>query len=244
MADHYPFLLDPKLYPDYHRRPVTVPTWETFENTTQFISVRDLSQSEWREDLDRQVEEFGLGKVIWPLMHLLWSPHFKEVIKELKERGYYLFDLWSHVPGCPMEGNWSNITPPAGTVRYLQRELGDRFLGIDNGEQDGRYVWSNGEQQCPSSRDRRLQYLNFQRHFQKLGEELGNCMTALTSLCFGHYFLKEGNHILVGAETAQALPCSQIYYSFIRGAGRQYGIHWFGNASVFNRWGWKDYDYD
>ena len=85
------------------------------------------------------------------------------------------------------------------------------------------------------------QYLSFQRHFQKLCDELGNHMTALSSLTLGHYFLQEGNHVLLGAETAQALPNSQLYYAFIRGAGKQYGVHWFGNASVFNRWGWKDY---
>ena len=38
------------------------------------------------------------------------------------------------------------------------------------------------------------------------------------------------------------MPNSQIYYSFIRGAGKQYGVNWFGNASVWNRWGWKSYD--
>ena len=126
-------------------------------------------------------------------------------------------------------------------VRHLQRVLGDRFLGIDNGEQDGRYIWATAEQQCPREQSRLAQYLSFQRHFQKLCDELGNHMTALSSLTLGHYFLKEGNHVLLGAETAQALPNSQLYYAFIRGAGKQYGVHWFGNASVFNRWGWKDY---
>jgi sugar phosphate isomerase/epimerase len=67
-------------------------------------------------------------------------------------------------------------------------------------------------------------------------------MTALVSLSFGHYFLKEGNHALLGAETAQALPNSQVYYAFIRGACRQYGVPWFGNASCFNRWGYKNYE--
>ncbi len=140
-----------------------------------------------------------------------------------------------------MEGIWSNITPPPGMVSHLERVLGDHFLGIDNGEQDGRYVHATGQQQCPSDQSRLSQYLSFQAHFQKLCDELGNRMTALVSLCFGHYLLKEGNHLLLGAETAQALLNSQIYYAFIRGAGRQYGVHWFGNASVFNRWGWKDY---
>jgi len=66
-----------------------------------------------------------------------------------------------------------------------------------------------------------------------------NHLSTVVSLCFGHYFLKECNQVLIGAETAQALPNSQIYNSFIRGAGKQYGILWFGNVSVFNRWGYK-----
>ena len=66
-------------------------------------------------------------------------------------------------------------------------------------------------------------------------------MATLVSLNFGHYFLKEGVYTMIGAETAQGLPNTQIYYSFIRGAGKQYGVPWFGNASVWNRWGWKNY---
>jgi hypothetical protein len=241
MAHHYPHLLDAAAYPDYGRRQFRVPTWETFENRTQFAALRDLSQTGWREDLDRSTREFRLGNVVWPLIQMLYAPHLGQAVDELKKRNLYLFDLWSHVPGSPIEGIWSNIVPPPGMVAHLGRTLGDRFLGIDNGEQDGRYVWTTGQQQCPSFASREAQYLMFQRHFEKLADELGNRMTALVSLCFGHYFVKEGNHLLLGAETAQALPCSQVYYAFIRGAGRQYGVHWFGNASVFNRWGWKDY---
>ncbi|MDE0025699.1 MAG: TIM barrel protein [Spirochaetaceae bacterium] len=241
MACHFPHLLNPRIHPDDGRRGVRVPTWETFEHVTQFITLRDLAQTAWREDLERYTEQFNLGRVVWPLMNLLHCGHLAEVLDEILRRRLYLFDLWSYVPGSPLEGTWSNITPPPGMVRHLQRTLGDRFLGIDNGEQDGRYIWATAEQQCPREQSRCAQYLGFQRHFQKLCDELGNRMTALTSLTFGHYFLKEGNHLLLGAETAQALPNSQLYYAFIRGAGKQYGVHWFGNASVFNRWGWKDY---
>ena len=241
MASHFPHLLDPRIHPDDTRRNVRVPTWETFEHTTQFITLRDLAQSSWRDDLERYTGQFKLGRVTWPLINLLHCGHLAEVLDEIRRRGLYLFDLWSYVPGSPLEGTWSNITPPPGMVRHLRRTLGDRFLGIDNGEQDGRYIWATAEQQCPRAQSRFQQYLSFQRHFQKLCDELGNQMTALTSLTLGHYFLKEGNHLLLGAETAQALPNSQLYYAFIRGAGKQYGVHWFGNASVFNRWGWKDY---
>lgn len=242
MAQHYPYLLDPRLYPEYTRRSVRAPTWETFENRTQFYTLRELHQTQWREDLDLYTQKFKLGRVIWPISHFLYAPHVEEAVAELRRRKLYLFDLWSYVPGSGMEGLWSNITPPPGMVDHLTRVLGDRFLGMDNGEQDGRYIGGYALQQCPGYLLRPAQYLNFHRHFQKLTDDLGNHMSALVSLCFGHYFVKEGNHVLLGAETAQALPNSQVYYAFIRGACKQYGIHWFGNASVFNRWGWKSYD--
>lgn len=242
MPLHFPCLLDPTLYSDYPRRPFKAPTWATFDGVPQFTTLRDLGQSAWREDLIRYTEEFKLGRVIWPTTHFLYAPNVNLVIEEIRKRKLFLFDLWSYVPGSPLEGMWSNITPPAGMVAHLEEVLGDRFLGMDNGEQDGRYTGYTARPQCSIGMDRPSQYRLFQRHFQKLCDELGNHMTVLVSLCFGHYFLKEGNHALIGAETAQALPNSQIYYSFIRGAGKQYGIHWFGNASVFNRWGFKSYD--
>ena len=112
---------------------------------------------------------------------------------------------------------------------------------MDNGEQDGRYVGGYASQMYPLGGSREQQYLNFQNHFQGLTDRLGNKMSTLVSLNFGHYFLKEGVYTMIGAETAQGLPNTQIYYSFIRGAGKQYGVPWFGNASVWNRWGWKNY---
>ena len=242
----YPHLLDPTGYPDFSRRPYRVPTWETFQQTTQFTVLRaftltDNSLVNFRADLDLY-EKFNLGRVIWPVFQTVLAKNFHELLAEIKRRKLYLFDIWGHTPGSGFEGMWSHVVPPTGMVENLQRELGDRFLGFDNGEQDGRYIGGYAGQQCPALGDRFRQYLNFQRHFERMGNDLGNKMTALVSLCFGHYFLKEGNHILIGAESGQALPNSQVYYSFIRGAGKQYGIHWFGNASIWNRWGYKTYD--
>ncbi len=74
-----------------------------------------------------------------------------------------------------------------------------------------------------------------------MDDDLGHKHAALVSLNFGHYLLKEGTYTLIGAETAQALPNSQVYYAFIRGAGKQYGVPWFGNASIYSRWGYKSY---
>ncbi|MBI3118708.1 MAG: TIM barrel protein, partial [Candidatus Hydrogenedentes bacterium] len=124
----------------------------------------------------------------------------------------------------------------------LESKLGDHWLGMDIGEQDGRYIGGYAPQLYPMSGSRFEQYLNFQRHFEAMGNELGNKLSTLVSLNFGHYFLKEGTYTTIGAETAQGLPNGQVYYAFIRGAGKQYGVPWFGNASVWNRWGYKTYE--
>ena len=89
------------------------------------------------------------------------------------------------------------------------------------GEQDGRYVGGYASQLTPAPAGRFEQYMNLQRHFERMCDDLGNKMCTLLSLNFGHHFLKEGVYTLIGAETAQGLPNAQVYYSFIRGAGKQ-----------------------
>ena len=117
---HYPHLLDPTRYTDYDRRSFRVPTWSTFDHRTQFAALRSLHQSTWLQDLVRYTEEFKLGRVIWPMSHVLYMPHIEEMVEEIRKRKLFLFDLWSYVPGSSMEGMWSNITPPQGMITYLE----------------------------------------------------------------------------------------------------------------------------
>lgn len=246
MRSIYPSFLDPTIYPDYQRRHVKVPTWKTFDNLPQFKILRRFNEKKGilldiQEQLDTYVDRFKLGRVVQPHSYTVWAKNFDELVKEINKRNLYLFDIWSYKPGCLRNGTLSNWLAPEGMPASLEKMLGDHFLAFSNSEQDGRYIGAYASQQCPSPSDRFHQYLNFQRHFQRLCNQLGNHMTTLVSLCFGHFFLKEGNHILIGAETAQALPNCQVYYSFIRGAGKQYGIHWYGVASIWNRWGYKAY---
>jgi hypothetical protein len=90
-----------------------------------------------------------------------------------------------------------------------RRNWRPRWLGMDNGEQDGRYIGGFADQMSLIGSSREQQYLNFQNHFQGLGDRLGNKLATLVSLNYGHYFLKEGIYTMIGAETAQALPNSQ-----------------------------------
>ncbi|MFN7998827.1 MAG: hypothetical protein U0Q18_34705 [Bryobacteraceae bacterium] len=242
----YSHAMNPREHPDDTRRPVRPPDWETFGGATHFTTLRGFEIKDgqivnFKAELEKYTRTYDLGDVIWPSYPILFASNLGDLADEIKARNLFLFDVWGYVPGSGPGGYWQQFQPPAGVFPMLESKLGDRWLGMDNGEQDGRYIGGYAGQMDPSSAPRFQQYLNFQRHFERLTGELGNRMSTLVSLNFGHYFLKEGIYTLIGAETAQALPNSQVYYAFIRGAGKQYGVPWFGNASVYNRWGFKSY---
>lgn len=239
-------LLDPREHPDYRRRHVRPPTWETFGNRIRFTSLRGFGMQDgkivdYREEIEKYTVTHALGDVLWPSYPIIFGENLGDVADEIKRRELFLFDIWGYVPGSGPGGYWQQFEPPEGVFEMLESRLGERWLGMDVGEQDGRYIGGYAPQMVSSSSSRFQQYLSFQRHFQRLCDDLGNRMCTLVSLNFGHYFLKEDVYTLIGAETAQGLPNGQVYYAFIRGAGKQYGIPWFGNVSVFNRWGYKNY---
>ncbi len=242
----YPRLADPREHPDYARHWVKPPNWDTFGNQTQFVALRGFAVEndrivKYAEEIDAYTKTHDLCSVIWPSYPIMFAQNLGELADEIKQRNLFLFDIWGYVPGSGPGGYWTQYRPDPAQYVLLEAKLGDHWLGMDIGEQDGRYIGGYADQMHPVSKDRFQQYLNFQRHFERMGDELGNKLSTLVSLNFGHYFLKEGIYTTIGAETAQALPNSQVYYAFIRGAGKQYGVPWFGNASVWNRWGWKTY---
>ncbi len=243
----YSHLLNPREHPDDTRRPVKPPTWETFGNRTRFATLRGFKVENgkltgYAEELDRYTRTHHLGDIIWPSYPILFASNLGDLTTEIKRRKLFLFDIWGYVPGSGPGGYWQQYQPPPSVFRLLESKLGERWLGMDVGEQDGRYIGGYASQWEPASGNRFEQYCHFQHYFERFTNVFDNKMATLVSLNFGHYFLKEGIYTLIGAETAQGLPNGQVYYAFIRGAGKQYGVPWFGNASVWNRWGWKTYD--
>ncbi len=214
----YSYPMNPRQHPDDPCRGVKPPDNTTFVNQIQFMSLCSLD-GDYKKSIDLYSVKYGLGNIIWPSYPILFRKDLPEVVAELKKRDLYLFDIWGFVPGSGPGGYWQQFEVPDHILELFENELGDHWLGMDNGEQDGRYVGGFADQMYPAGGNRQEQYLNFQNHFQGLTESLGNKMTTLVSLNFGHYFLKEGVYTMIGAETAQGLPNTQIYYSFIRGAG-------------------------
>jgi hypothetical protein len=237
----YTHYMNPRMHPDDARRDAKPPTWESLGNKTHFMALRHATA----ENFKRYIDEDKLGDFVWAY----WSYFLKDekqldnFIREVKKRNAYVLDTYAFLPGSSDElhGNRNEFFMPSWAKQKLEAELGDHWLGMDNGEQDGLYIGAYARGAEPSGRSRYAQYLNFQRHFESMDWHLGNRMSTLVSLTYGHYFLRENCYLMIGAETAQLLPNAQIYYSFIRGAGKQYGVPWWGNVSTFNRWGYKQY---
>ncbi|MBX3240849.1 MAG: hypothetical protein KIT80_15195 [Chitinophagaceae bacterium] len=237
--------LNPRLYPDDARRFVKPPTWDLFGNKTHFTVLRGFKAKDGQmfdiaKDLDKNVKEAKLGDVIWPNARFLNTSNIPELVKELKERNLYLYQVWGYVPGSG-PGNWTQFKLKKEVSDLFKAELGEKWLGMDMGEQDGRYLLGYAQEMHPVSASRQSQYINFLNHMGRISDEMDNKMATLTAVNYAHYLLKEGTYTLVGSEAAQMHPNNQVFYSFNRGAGKQYGVPWFGNASVYNRWGWKSY---
>lgn len=243
----YAHLLDPREHPDYTRHHIQPPNWDTFGGRTQFATLRDFKIVDGKivdyvGKMDKYSQQYGLGKVIWPSYPILFAENLSGFVEEIRRRRLFLFDIYGYVPGSGPGGGPQQFQPPAGALELLQTQLGDHWLGMDNGEQDGRYIGLYADEMYPSSGSRLLQYMNFQRFFERLTDQLGDKMSALVSLNFGHYFLKEGLYTLIGAETGQALPNGQVFLCVYSGGGqtiRRAVV--FGNVSGWNRWGWKEY---
>jgi hypothetical protein len=252
----YTFPLQPSENPDYDRYAVKHPTPDVFGNEIQFATLRGFQIDQnstvvnYAADLKKYCLDPGssLGTVVWPMYPLLFATNFEEVVDALHKNSLFVTDIWAFVPGSgPGNGSrwrenvWQQFYPPPTALDYMEKTMGEKWLGMDVGEQDGRYIGGFANQMIPLSQDRRDQFLNFRRHFRGMEEILGPKLVALVSLTFPHYLAKTGLYTVVGAEAAQALPNSQVFYAFIRGAGKQYGVLWFGNVSVYNRFGYKTY---
>ena len=232
------------------------PLPSTFDNTTKFATLRSftINASSAVVDYDSALKTFCLdpatavGGVVWPQYPLLFTTNFEAVVDAIADNELFLTDIWAFVPGSgPGDGSrwrenvWQQFYPPPSALAYLQEKLGERWLGMDIGEQDGRYIGSYAYEQLPMNVDRKHQFFNFRDHFKEMEDILGPRLVALVSLTFPHYMAKTGLYTVIGAEAAQALPNSQLFYAFLRGAGKQYGVLWFGNVSVYNRFGYKSY---
>ena len=239
----YTYPVEPSENPNYLRYPVQHPGLSVFDRVPEFATLRDLrSNGSTLVDYEQLLQQFclnastTLGHLVWPGdATLLFATNYKDFIDYVASKGLYITSIHGFSPVGP------GFRPPLGVLDYLSLKLGPRWLGMAAGEQDGHYFDALVWEEVPLNADRPSQYCHFRDYFRGLEGILGPRMTTLMSSVFPHYELKSGHYTMAGAETSQHGPNAQLRYSFIRGAGKQYGVIWYGNVSIYNRWGHKTY---
>lgn len=239
----YTYPMDPTENPDYHRYPVEHPGLSTFTHVPEFATLRELDAKNgdiinYKQQIELYClnETTTLGRLIWPGdTTILFAKNYREVIDYVASQELYITSIHGFSPVG--EG----FRPPIEVLEYLSNILGPRWFGMAAGEQDGHYYDALVWEEVPLNVERSFQYLHFRDYFRGLEEILGPRMTTLLSSVYPHYELKSGHYTMAGAETSQHGPNAQLRYAFIRGAGKQYGVLWYGNVSIYNRWGHKIY---
>lgn len=216
--------VNPEDYPGFADRPVKPVTRADLGNQFHTVALRhfqfdhppDPPPHKYRvvalqETLDLWTKVYDFGRVVWPFWTFLFAENWREVIDELAARRLYLFDIWGYVPsGDQRQTSLAEFRVPDELHKYIVDKLGPLFLGYDSGEQDGRFIGGYAPMVCPAPATRRQGYEAFCQFFRHLNDDMQNYMVALNSLTFSHYFADMGNHRLLGAETAQALPSVPI----------------------------------
>ena len=229
----YAYPMEPSENPDFPRYPVVHPGRSVFDHAPEFATLRDLESRDGQlVDYELLLQQFclnsttTLGRLVWPGdASLLFASNYRDFIDFVDSKGLYITSIHGFTPVG------QGFQPPLEVLDYLSDKLGPRWFGMSAGEQDGHYFGALVWEEVPENEDRQQQYLHFRNYFRGLEEVLGPRMTTLMSSVFPHYELKSGHYTMAGAETSQHGPNAQLRYSFIRGAGKQYGVLWFGNVS-------------
>jgi hypothetical protein len=249
----YPLINDPLANTLAQRHWIRPAMYNTFNSTGGFGNTTHFAGHSLNSHLG------GLGDVIAPTFPWLWQPNLTGALEDLMEQKVYLTDINQYVPGVACvqpQCGYGQYKPPRGLMDSVEKIMGNAYTGMDNGEQDGRYVGEFAGQQYRGSggdshpvralslaaRGDELQrnFLQFSRHFQQLTDDEGSKMQSLNTVYYPHYFGKTGLYTSLSFENAQGLPNDQIANAFVRGAGKQYGTTWWAQTSIWNRWSYKD----
>ncbi|MBQ9859189.1 MAG: hypothetical protein IJO76_00735 [Clostridia bacterium] len=250
----YAHSVDPKKYPAFDKRPNRVVTREALGDEIQFTSARYFPHTlDYKQllDIDKTIkqytEDYDIGKGFWLNWTTKYADNFPELVEKIAAAGAYLYGFWGIAPGIREDQNlrdYGYFSIPKEWHGLMQEVLGDHFLGYDIGETDGWYIggYVSREDNAAGPKTRLGQYKAFEEYFEEIADNFYNKCTILCALTTVHYFARQGYAMMLNCESAQSLPNPQMWYGFLRGASKQYGILCGGNVSVWNRWGYKTYE--
>ena len=249
----YANFVEPEKYPKFNKRQISVVTHRDLNNKIQFTSARFFHVNKEKNEfinIEKTINQYTkdniIGNCFWPNWKTLQIDNIKELIDALAKKNLWLFGFWGFVPGEKSDKDsnpWGEFSVSNELNNYLLNKFNGHFFGYELGEQDGRYIGSYAPRESTflNARSRENQYISFYKFMRKMEDNFHNHVSILASLPYHHYFARDNSTSFLGCASAQALPNTQMWYSFIRGASKQYGLLCFGNVSVWNRWGYKTY---
>lgn len=266
----WPYPNDPAKFPGHRHRLVKPVTWEDIGgvNSVHTIGLREfeieiLDMEEVPEEqvrfsriteamfqaaegrarlrtvnlektLDLFTQTFDFGDAIAPWMSFLWTENYKEVIDEIHRRQLIVANVAGHVPF---------LTPPvpAPAVEYAKEVLGARFLGMDNGEHDCRFVLGACDKIYEKPGTLEQGYENFIDYEYRIQKHIGCYAVTLSNNTFQHYLADIPYTRMLGCQICESKPNIALWHAILRGAGKQYGLLWWTAPAEWNLWGTKAY---
>ena len=242
----YSHYLDPKKYPTFRKRAEKPVTNEQLGNTVQFSACRSFPVDPKtnrlyaiEETICKYTKDYDMCRMFWLHYKNFLADNVEELLEALKAHDLYLYGGWGFVPGgiksCDVDSAWGEFSYSKELDEKIRSIMGDNFLGYEMGEQDGRYngAYVSREDAAVYPKTRVGQMKNFDRWHGRIAEQFHNKLTVLSALNFTHYNARGGYATMLSCEAAQHLGNSQMWYAFLRGAAKQYGILLGGNVSVW-----------
>lgn len=244
----YGTLQSPSEHPLYARREVKPPEYSTFgPSAIGWMALRGFSTSpngtllDIREKLEQYTSGLNaVSTVVWPGISTIAAPNFVELATELARRNLSLM-VGGFVPGGRQQYDANRLLPRSQHLGAAE-ELGERYLGMGQSEQDIRYLWGYSEQSvfgtAADGGGRLDAYLAFRQYAGAIEGLSGDRLFVLARGVFTHHYLSQGLYTLAGAELSGGPP-AQLSYAFARGAAKQYGTLLLSNVCSFTKWGHK-----
>lgn len=190
--------------------------------------------------------DYDFATAIRPFSAYMWvnrpedgeQPGWREIAKKYADKGLILNSIWGIRHGMPFNLGSGERVVPDDVQQFLLDAFGPRFLGWENGEQDGEYVgqYVFGSYKWPKQspdRSREAAYEDFVRFSRDTLDALfHHHVVTVGSLGFSHYYA-EMNHRMIGLELGTGLQSSIMRCAFLRGASRQYDLLTHGHISMF-----------
>ena len=190
--------------------------------------------------------DYDFATAIRPFTAYMWvnrvqdgeQPGWRDIARKYAEKGLIINSIWGIRHGMEFSLGSGERVVPDDVQQFLLDTFGSRFLGWENGEQDGEYCghYVFGSYDWPKQspyRSRKEAYDDFVRFSRDtLDAMFHHHVVTVGSLGFSHYYA-EMNHRMIGLELGTGLQSSIMRCAFLRGASRQYDLLTHGHISMF-----------